>query len=338
MGWRDVEEFLREVKRETGGLPRDLHVTRMFCALIAVSDGRVIKVQEPRLHYCPYYKRLYDLGCMDTRELVLKEVERKIYELGYFTARREVCRTDVAVPFGASEMMMYALKRGEIEVAVIVCDGAGTVITGNPSLVQGIGAHMNGLFYTSPIREVIDKIRLAGGCVLFPESAKINQLEGLRKAVEMGCRRIAVTINGFAGEPLREVRRVEREADVSVVSLVVCTTGVERERAEEAAEHADIVWGCASKHVREVVGGKARLQLGVRIPVFVLTQKGLGFVASYSSEGFKDRIEGGKRYLVMLHPREPDKCVRLTMGAFTSYLQEVDGLLVESEDAPRPLL
>ncbi|MEM2027748.1 MAG: DUF2099 family protein [Candidatus Bathyarchaeia archaeon] len=338
MGWSDIERFLREVECEAGGLPRDLHVTRMCCALIAVSNGRIIKMQEPRLKYCPFYKRLYELGFTDTRELVLREVERKISELGYFTARREVYRTDVTVTFGASEMMMYALKRGAIDAAVVVCDGAGTVITSNPSLVQGIGAQMNGLFHTSPIKEVIDKIRLAGGHVLSPETAKIDQLEGLKKAIEMGYRRIAVTVNGFAGEPLGELRRVEREANVSVVSLIVCTTGVGRERAEEAAEHADIVWGCASKHIRETVGGKAIIQLGVRIPVFVLTRRGIGFVDSYSPEGFANSVENGKKYLITLHPRDPDKCLKLTMGTLTAYLQEVDRLPVESEDAPRPLI
>ncbi|MEM2168141.1 MAG: DUF2099 family protein [Candidatus Bathyarchaeia archaeon] len=329
---------MEEIKNELGRLPRDLHVTRMCCALIAISDGRILRMQEPRLHYCPYYKRLYDLGFTDTRELVLREVERKIRGLGYFTPKREVCRADVAVPFGASEIMMYALMKGEIDAAVVVCDGAGTVITSNPYLVQGIGAHMNGLFYTSPIREVIERIRLAGGRVLSPETAKIDQLEGLKKAIEIGYRRIAVTINGFAGEPLEEVRRIEKEANVAAFILVVCTTGVSRERAEEIAEYADVVWGCASKHVREVAGIKARLQLGVRIPVFILTERGIGLVSSYFSEDLRRYVGAGERYLVTLHPRELDKCVRVSVGDFSAYLQRVDRLPVEADDSPKPLL
>jgi hypothetical protein len=43
----------------------------------------------------------------------------------------------VAVPYGASEMMMYALRRGDLDAVVTVCDGAGTVVTANPELVRG---------------------------------------------------------------------------------------------------------------------------------------------------------------------------------------------------------
>jgi len=63
-------------------------------------------------------------------------------------------------------MMMYALKKGGIDAAVTVCDGAGTVISDSPSLIQGIGARMNGLFYTTPIPEVIQRIKGQKGFVV----------------------------------------------------------------------------------------------------------------------------------------------------------------------------
>jgi len=48
-----LEEFLKEIEREIGELPKDLHVTRMCCALVAFSQGEIIKVEKRRLKYCP---------------------------------------------------------------------------------------------------------------------------------------------------------------------------------------------------------------------------------------------------------------------------------------------
>ena len=40
------------------------------------------------------------------------------------------------------------------------------------------------------------------------------------------------------------------------------------------ADNCDLVWSCASKAVREIVGPKAKMQIGISIPVFALTQEG----------------------------------------------------------------
>jgi len=77
--------------------------------------------------------------------------------------------------------MMTGLKRGLIDSTVTVCDGAGTVITDNPELVQGMGALMSGLIETEPIEEIIEGIESRGGIVLDKEKAGIDQVSGLRK-------------------------------------------------------------------------------------------------------------------------------------------------------------
>ncbi len=39
-------------------------------------------------------------------------------------------------------------------------------------------------------------------------------------------------------------------------------------------ESCDIVWSCASETVRDIVGRRSKLQIGVSIPVFALTDEG----------------------------------------------------------------
>ena len=342
-----VEELLEEIKKENGHLPSDLHVTRMCGALVAISNGEVIHVTDTEMRYCPLSSSLYDgMGQFEEHpELFKPEISKtvgsKISRFGHFTKARELCRMDVAIPFGASEMIMYALDRKGADAAVTVCDGAGTVVTGEPSLVQGIGARMNGLFYTSPIKQVIETIQESNGYVVNAKTAEINQILGVNKAVELGHRRIVVTINGFAGEDLAKVRCVEKETESYVTILAVCTTGVEKERAEEILKYADLVWSCASLHVRDIIGKEARLQIGVKIPVFVLTRKGIDFVSHYSTKGFEDYIKEGKRYVIVGHPKLTSNIhdwKKIRMGNFKTYLAEIDELPLRVEDEPRPLL
>jgi hypothetical protein len=157
------------------------------------------------------------------------------------------------------------------------------VVTANPDLVQGIGARMNGLFYTSPVPEVIAAIARLGGTVAFPATAAVDQLAGLRLAASRGHKRIAVTVNGFLDQPLDRYAAVARELGVTAILIVVCTTGVNAGRAAAIAACADLVWSCGSGPVREQAGGRAILQITLAIPVFVMTRAGLDFAAYYAT-------------------------------------------------------
>lgn len=53
---------------------------------------------------------------------------------------------------------------------------------------------MSGLVRTSPIPEIIKKIELAGGIVLDPETARVDQTAGTTLAFAEGYRKIAVTV------------------------------------------------------------------------------------------------------------------------------------------------
>ena len=334
-----VEEFLKEIKKELGELPKDLHVTRMCCSLIAISEGKIIKAEEPCLKYCPFRAQdnLYKFKNFDLKE-ICNAIELKISRFGHFTKERELHRESIEVKYGFSEMLMYALNKKWIDAAVIVCEGSGTVITNEPSLVQGIGARMTGVFYTSPIKEIIKRIEERKGYVVFPETAKIDQIAGLKKAIELGFKKIAVTINGFYGEDLKEIRELEKRENASIISLIVCTTGIDKERAEEIREYADIVQSCASFYVREIVGKAAKMQIGTRLPVFVLTKKGIDFVSNYSSEEFKNFIQENKKYLISGYHGYMKNPIKMKMGNFYTYLGEVEKLPLRVEDEPNPLI
>ncbi|NHV97475.1 MAG: DUF2099 family protein [Thaumarchaeota archaeon] len=337
-GREKLDEFLKEIESECGGLPKDLHITRICCALAAVSHGKIIKTEKPMLKYCPLRvaDKLYKFRNFDSTE-VCEALWLKISKYGYFTPNRELCRESIEVPYGASEMMKYALEKKTVEAAVIVCEGAGTIVTNNPALVQGVGARMTGVFYTSPIPEIIRRIEGVGGLVVFRDTARIDQIEGVRKAMELGYKNVAVTVNGYLGENLSELRRLGESKSVSIISLVVCTTGIEKERAEEIAEYADLAWSCASLHMREVVGRKAKIQLATKIPVYVLSEKGIDFLSSYSDGDIRRFVEEGKRYLISGDRRLMKSYRRIKVGDFETYFGEVDELPLRVRDEPTPL-
>ena len=304
----------------------DFHLTRILGAWVAIAGGKVLEVDRSRaLACCPLQAMLSNADIEDY-------AREKIAELGQFTAERDVWRETFGVPFGASEMMMFALRKGTIDAAITVCDGAGTVVCAVPEVVQGIGARMNGLFYTSPIPQVQAKLR-SHGCLLFGD-ARIDQAAGLRRAIEAGRRRIAVTVNGRFGAPLADVRRVEAEAGVEVALLVVCTTGITDERTDEIIATADLAWTCASRPMREK-SASARLQVTQGIPIFVYTGRGVEFLAAYSDEAGGDMLRGldpARHYLLASHGGPP----RIRLGESTLAILE-SPLPVRSRNEPKPL-
>ena len=327
-----LEELFKEMGIERDSF-EDLHVTRMYSSFVAISKGKVFKMTEPFLEYCPLADSLYNnIEGESPKEAIGKAVEDKILKFGHFTANRELRREDIAIPYGASELLMYAMRGNVIDSAVVVCDGAGTVIVNEPAIVQGIGARMNGLFYTSPISTIIDKLREENSYVVFPETASIDQSTGLKKAAELGYKNIAVTINACMEEELSKIKEIEKKHNISAISVAVCTTGISKERIEEIVKYADLVWSCASEEVRKA-GEKAILQLSTKIPVFVLTEKGLDLVEAYFSDErpIKD-LDLRKQYLIS--GRYKGK--RIKMGNFVTYLTEAK-LPIRSEKEPRPL-
>jgi putative methanogenesis marker protein 8 len=317
-----------------GGKRQDYHIMRFYSAFVAVKDGVVVDVKGPFLESCPLVRRLYrEVKTQADMGPVIKDlVTQKIAEFGFFTPDRKFDITEVVVPFGASEMMMFGLRRGMIDAAVIVCDGVGSLITEDAEAVQGVGARMNGLFFTRPIEETIRKCEAMKCRVVFPD-ARINQLMAVQEACEMGYKNIAVTVSGFMEEEtLAHIERLEATYGVNIISLIVCTTRTRTPRIHEIARHADLVWGCASVETREIIGPRSILQISEQIPVFVLTPKGLNFISAYAEPShFVEVLDPQRQYL--LSRKTSERAIKMG-DKFQYFLQETP-LPVRSTHEPR---
>jgi putative methanogenesis marker protein 8 len=302
-----------------------------------VSKGRVIYITEPSLSYCPlanrlheYFKKIKIVDKKAIKQAIRKTIESKIEKYGFFTENRDFSHNSILVPYGASEMLMFALRRQAVNAAVVVCDGAGTVIVDSPEVVQGIGARMNSLVSTSPIKETIKKLKNLK-CRVISENASIDQVRGVRDAVMAGYKKIAVTISGNSAGSLKEIRAIEAESGVYIIILVVCTTGIDKDKINLIRRYADIVWSCASKNIREEIGPLAILQISKQMPVFVLTGKGIDFISGYA-EGppVIKNLDTRKQYLVS----NGGKGHVLRLGNFGACVREAH-LPVLSQNAPK---
>ncbi len=315
---------------------RDIHIIKYYSAVVTISNGQVIKVTDPTLMFCPLAKHLYKdfKNIKNNDQEAIKQaikgaIASKIRDYGLFTEQRQFNFPAVSIPYGASEMLRYALKKKAIDAAVVVCDGAGTVITSRPALVQGIGARMNSLLLTTPIPGIIKKLKTAGGQVIFKD-AQIDQYQGVKKAIAAGYKTIAVTISGDAVEELKELCLLEKRNQVKIVSLVLCTTGITNDKIAMIRDYADLVWSCASLDIRRLIGPVAMIQLSQLIPVFVLTSQGVNFVSAYATEKkLINKLDFNKQYLIS-HEYGGQG---VNLGGFRAYIRE-SHLPVSKDKAP----
>ena len=260
----------------------------IYCcgARVRISEKGIKVLTEPLVEYCPLHEALYGTKRIDA-EAVRKSVEMKIAGFGFCCANR-LFDAEPIVAYGASEMMRVWLEKGLIDCAVVVCEGAGTVLTSRGSLVQAIGGRLTGIIKTSPIPEIITRIKNEGGVVLDEKKATIDQVTGVKRALSLGFRHVAVSVAGFQSKAISEIRSLEAGEKADVLVFSVCNTCV-GERDMKHIAKADVVCASASKILRNRIGEKAMAQLGVAIPVFVLTEKGKKLILAYL-ETFKDKL------------------------------------------------
>jgi putative methanogenesis marker protein 8 len=266
---------------EKGNCPSGKHEIYCCGSRVSISEKGVKVLTAPSVEYCPLHEELYGTKKID-EEAVRESVEMKIGKSG-FCCRKRAFDSEPVVAYGASEMMHVWLQKGFIDCAVVVCEGAGTVITANGELVQAIGTHLTGIIKTSPIQEIIEYVEHDGGLVLDKQTARIDQVAGAKKAVALGFKHVAVSVAGFQASVISELRNFETKAKKDFVIFSVCNTCVTDVDLRHIAR-ADIACASASTILRTRIAPKSLLQLGVTIPVYALTQKGKNLMLAYLAE------------------------------------------------------
>jgi putative methanogenesis marker protein 8 len=265
---------------------KDRHVIEALgMTKVVIEDGKVTFVGEPRVTYCPLFAKHRGIREI-TPDIVRENVEFRVRDFGMCTPKRKMRMRDF-LSFGVSEIVAMCIRDGTLDGAVLVTDGAGTVIVTDPEIVQGIGGRISGIVETSPIPEVIDAIGVEN--VLDPANATIDQSAGVRLALQLGHRRVAVTV-----ARAKDAKAI-REAFGDRVSLfAVHITGSTQEEAGILFDVCDIVSGCASQWVREEAKRRVVLQAGNKVPVYgvsefgkLILQERLGQIG-YKAEGVED--------------------------------------------------
>ncbi len=248
------------------------HLLEMAKARVRVKDGKIEVLTEPLIGCCPLRRDLYGIE-KESRESVERVLQSHIQELGMYGPQRILELQEKPVSFGASEILADAMAEGLVDAAVVVCEGAGTVVAARPDVLQAVGAHMTGLIETEPIAEIREGLEKRG-CLLIDRKATVDQVRGFEKAVAAGFQKIAVTVAGSNASDAAALRELGEKLGARPFLLAVHTTGISEAEATALAKSCDLVWSCASKAVRDVVGKIARLQMGISIPVFALTDEG----------------------------------------------------------------
>lgn len=78
---------------------------------------------------------------------------------------------------------------------------------------------------------------------------------------------------GSDAQSIPKIRLLEEKYKATTLIMVIHTTGI-KEELIHFIETADIVYGCASKVVREIIGSKAISTFGKNIPAYALTNLG----------------------------------------------------------------
>ena len=82
--------------------------------------------------------------------------------------------------------------------------------------------------------------------VLDAQTAQLNPIKGLEKAINEGYKNIAITI--LPSPLIKKIREYDLPYDVNVYLFVAHTTGISMDETKDVFKYADIVTSCASKN------------------------------------------------------------------------------------------
>lgn len=239
---------------------------------ITIENGKVTNITLPEVTYCPLFHNHRGIEELN-KETIKENIEFRINDFGFCTPQRKIRMKDF-LSFGVSETISTLLKENLIDATIMVCDGCGTVIITDPEIAQGVGGRVSGFISTTPIQETIKKIGEKN--VLNTETAIIDQIQGVQKAINMGYKKLAVSV--VSPEQAQELRKIEKETQTQIYIFAVHTTALTRKDAEQLINTCDILTACASKHIRELSQEKGIFSAGASIPIYAPTNKGEEFL------------------------------------------------------------
>ena len=237
---------------------------------VVIENGEITEVGSSEVKYCPMFHAMHGVDELN-EEFIRKNIKFRIDDFGMCTPQR-IIEMDDAVTVGISEILKTNMELGNIDCVVGACDGAGTLIMTKPRVVQGVGARVSGLVSTTPIPEVIEKLEQKDSMILNPETAELNQLEGLKLALDKGYKNIAITI--LPSPMVEEIRRYPVDDDVNVYIFVAHTTGTSPDDVKMLFDNADIVTACASKSISEYTDKYKPYYYGLKVPIFCASEDG----------------------------------------------------------------
>ena len=240
---------------------------------ITIKDGKVVDVTEPQVEYCPLFDHHRGITKL-TKEVIAENIQFRIDDFGMCTADRQLRMKDF-LSFGISEIMCTLLDENVIDAVVMVLEGCGTLIVTEPELVQGIGGRVSGLVKTSPIPELCEKIGEEN--IVNCQTAEINQIEGIKLAIDKGFKNIAVTI-ALASDALKINELKKEYPDINIYVFVVHTSKKSEEDARILFDSCDVATGCSSKYMREIGYSESIKTVGQSIPIFAKTENGKKFL------------------------------------------------------------
>ena len=250
---------------------QDRHVIETLGKVkVVIENGEIVEVGSSEMKYCPMFHAMHGVDELN-EEFIRKNINFRIEDFGMCTPQR-VIEMDDAITVGVSEILKTNMEKGNIDCVVGACDGAGTLLMTNPRVVQGVGGRVSGLISTTPIPEVIQNLEEKGSVVLDPETAELNQLEGLKLALEKGYKNIAITI--LPSPMVEEIRNYPVDDDVNVYIFVAHTTGAKCDEVKMLFENADIVTACASKAISDYADEHKPYYYGVKVPIFCASEDG----------------------------------------------------------------
>jgi len=284
----------------------DTHIIEVAGCRAVIKSGRVTEISDPPLSFCPFAKRFASPINPITTDAVKKNIEHRIKTFGMCTPERRVCAEESLVLFGASELLTTAFRTGSVDAAVICCDGAGTVITTNAALTQGIGGKMSGLISTVPYSNVISRIEEAGGIVIDKTTASLNPEAGIIEAETRGFKKIAVTV---AGRDVAIAEKIRATHPGAIIIAVHTTQTPNADEANRLFAVCDLIFACASKYIREAAAQHACVQGGVGVPVFAATRRGKQLILDRLTETDEPILVKNMKLPVCDMGKQPDPLV-----------------------------